>query len=247
VRWLASAHARDLRAPPPPPWTTPDLTDAGLIQVDLKTDGVHGDAALRAQRLEEHSFEEAWLELGRRALTSGRWAEARFCAQVLRAVSPAIYTSGKLWLAGVACYFTGHFREGTLPPPPLLLLGSSGCRCCVVLCLVGAKRQPRPRPLIMPPRPFPKHIELVLTKHVSLVQVLHSSTRRWQPTPSTPRSFSGGSCARWRQLAAAAAAAAAQRRVWGAGWRHAWRSPTLAQSSTASWITLMAGWSAPVC
>ena len=96
----------------PTPWTTPDMTSAGLIQIDLKTDGANGDAALWAKDLSSLEFEEAWLELARRALTTGRWAEVRLVSQVIEAVDETTLTSGKLWLAGVACFFTGHFAEG---------------------------------------------------------------------------------------------------------------------------------------
>ena len=111
-----------LHGPAPLPWTTPNLEGEGLIQTDLKTDGIDGDTALRALSLSlslgtddndsSLDFESAWLELGRRALTQGRWAETRLAAMVISAIDPSTYASGKLWLAGVACFFTGDFEEG---------------------------------------------------------------------------------------------------------------------------------------
>jgi 2-polyprenyl-6-methoxyphenol hydroxylase-like FAD-dependent oxidoreductase/aryl-alcohol dehydrogenase-like predicted oxidoreductase/nucleoside-diphosphate-sugar epimerase len=118
-RWLdtpAAAQQQLLHGLPPQPWTTPNMEGEGLIQTDLKTDGVDGDTALRTISLggddSRLDFEGTWLELGRRALTAGRWAETRLVATVIRAVDPSTYTSGKLWLAGVACFFTGDFEEG---------------------------------------------------------------------------------------------------------------------------------------
>ena len=114
--WLNNSTAAKqlLYGPPPQPWTTPNMEAEGLIQTDLKTDGIDGDTALRALSLSGNTveFETAWLELGRRALTAGRWAEARFVAEVIRTVDPSTYTSGKLWFAGVACFFTGDFEDG---------------------------------------------------------------------------------------------------------------------------------------
>ena len=108
--WVA--RQTTLQGDEPVPWITPDLSQEGLVQVDVKTQDVDGDLTLRSEKLSSLKFEQAWLELARRALTSGAWAETRFATQVLEAVIPGICSTGKLWLGGVACFFTGHFAEG---------------------------------------------------------------------------------------------------------------------------------------
>lgn len=108
--WVAMQQT--LHGEGPHPWITPDLSQEGLVQVDVKTQDVDGDLTLRSERLSSLSFEQAWLELARRALTSGAWAETRFATQVLEVVIPCMCSTGKLWLGGVACFFTGHFTEG---------------------------------------------------------------------------------------------------------------------------------------
>eukprot|EP00928_Gymnodinium_smaydae_P017244 TRINITY_DN16595_c0_g3_i2.p1 TRINITY_DN16595_c0_g3~~TRINITY_DN16595_c0_g3_i2.p1 ORF type:complete len:1750 (-),score=255.28 TRINITY_DN16595_c0_g3_i2:53-5251(-) len=92
------------------PWTSPDAP--GLVQVDLKLEVAESDASLRSQNLATLDLKSAWMELGRRALTEGSFHAARFAGQALETLHPDLRSSGKLWFAAVACYFTGHFEEG---------------------------------------------------------------------------------------------------------------------------------------